>query len=125
MNNIRYTFSKSERLKSKKEISRIFNDGIFFYSDVMSLGVIKSCNEKQIQHKIAISVPKKIFKLAVTRNRVKRQIREAYRLNKHILYSNSEVVSVYNMMFIYKNKSVIDYSLIESKIIELLKKVNN
>lgn len=124
MNSIKYTFSKNEKLKSKKEISRIFNNGIFFYSDIISIAFVKSLDIGQTKHKIGISVPKKLFKLAVTRNKIKRLIREAYRLNKHSLYKNSTNDDIYNIMFIYKSKTVLSYNNIQAEIVKILKKVN-
>ena len=124
MNSIKYTFSKNEKLKSKKEISRIFNNGFFFHSDIISFAFVKSLDIEQTKHRIGISVPKKLFKLAVTRNKIKRLIREAYRLNKHTLYKNSTNDDIYNIMFIYKSKTVLSYNSIQAEIVKILKKVN-
>lgn len=119
----KYTFSKHERLKSKKEMSRIFTNGIFFYSELMSLGFSK--NETHDCHKIAISVPKKLFKSAVKRNKIKRLIRESYRLNKQLLYKNTEKEKgFFNLIFIYKVKKIASYQEIQQNVIQLLKKVN-
>ncbi len=119
----KHSFSKHERVKSKKEMSRIFTNGIFFYSELVSLGFLK--NEKQDYHKVAVSVPKKLFKSAVKRNKIKRLIIESYRLNKSILYDaiNSETV-FYNLIFIYKSKEIVSFQEIQQNIIQLLKKVN-
>ncbi|NPA44327.1 MAG: ribonuclease P protein component [Chlorobi bacterium] len=117
------TFSKIEKIKSKKEISRIFNDGIFFYSEYLNVKVIKTNKQNQKLHKVGVSVPKKLFKLAVDRNKLKRLIREAYRLNKNIIYTdnNSETL---NIFFIYKNKEFANYKIIEDDILKLLKEIN-
>lgn len=120
----KYTFSKKERVKSKKKISRIFNDGIFFYSDFISIIFIESENKFQKEHKIVVSVPKKLFKSAVKRNRLKRLIKEAYRLNKNILYDFSKSSNVFfDMVFIYRNNKIAGYKETEKQIIYLLKKV--
>jgi len=97
--NYKNTFSKKERVKSKKEISRIFKDGIFFYSEHINVKIIESNDTNQALHKIGISVPKRLFKLAVHRNKIKRIIREAYRLNKNIIYKNTNFIS-FNLFFI-------------------------
>jgi ribonuclease P protein component len=83
----RYTFSKAERLCSKKLIERLFSGGNKSFP-AFPLRVVYmplSADESEADVSILISVPKKRFKHAVDRNRVKRQVREAYRLNKHIL----------------------------------------
>ncbi len=122
----KYTFSKEERVKSKKEMSRIFKDGTFLYSEHITMGFVKSIDIKQKQHKLAISVPKKVFKLAVHRNKVKRLIREAYRLNKFILYNNIKGFKVfYNIVFIYRNKDISKFETIQKDIIKLLESLNN
>ena len=120
---LKNTFSKIEKIKSKKEISRIFNDGIFFYSEYLNVKVIKTNKQNQKLHKVGVSVPKKLFKLAVDRNKLKRLIREAYRLNKNIIYTdnNSETL---NIFFIYKNKEFANYKIIEDDILKLLKEIN-
>ena len=70
---------------------------------------------------LLISVPKKKFKRAVKRNRVKRQIREAYRKNKFIL---KDVLEKENkkaaIAFIWLGNELCDSSEIESKVIKLL-----
>ena len=69
--------------------------------------------------KVAFSVPKRNVKPAVNRNRIKRLIREAYRLNKHLLFNN--VDGNYVIMFIYTDKEVWNYEELEKKMIVYIK----
>lgn len=83
----RYTLKKTERLSSKKLIERLFAGGNSSFP-AFPLRVVYmplQADEGLSDVSILISVPKKRFKHAVKRNHVKRQVREAYRLNKHIL----------------------------------------
>ena len=83
----RYTLDKSERLCSKKLIERLFGGGHKSFP-AFPLRVVYmplAPEENTADASILISVPKKRFKHAVKRNQVKRQVREAYRHNKHIL----------------------------------------
>ena len=83
----RYTLNKSERLCSKKLIERLFGGGNKSFP-AFPLRVVYmplAPEENTADASILISVPKKRFKHAVDRNQVKRQVREAYRHNKHIL----------------------------------------
>jgi ribonuclease P protein component len=84
MNRTRFLFPKSERLNSKIKIDRLFTDGkAFLVYPLRTVYFISSENPSGVE--VLISVPKKKFKKAVHRNRIKRLIREAYRLNKNEL----------------------------------------
>ena len=83
----RYTLNKDERLCSKKLIERLFAGGNKSFP-TFPLRVVYmplAPEENKSDASIRISVPNKRFKHAVKRNHVKRQIREAYRVHKHIL----------------------------------------
>jgi len=73
--------------------------------------------------RVLMSVPKKKLRHAVDRNRVKRLLRETYRLNKHILLEQAvtQGVSV-RMAFIWIPTEVVDYKQIEKKMKEALTK---
>ncbi|MCF6366883.1 MAG: ribonuclease P protein component [Bacteroidales bacterium] len=119
------SFSKKEKVKSKKEVSRIFSDGIFFYSDLLSVGVAESNDKNQMCHKFAASVPKKLFKSAVKRNKIKRLIRESLRLNKQIFSENvKQKKTFYNLMFIYKSRKITTFHTVQKGVILLLKKIS-
>lgn len=79
------TLSKSERLNKKLLIDRLFAGGnkslLAFPLRVVCMPV----GQEGEKASILVSVPKKRFRRAVKRNRVKRQVREAYRKNKSIL----------------------------------------
>lgn len=83
----RQTLLKSERLNSKTAIQMLFAGGNTsfpaFPLRVVYMQVDDSLSKDAAS--ILISVPKKKFKRAVKRNLVKRQVREVYRKNKHIL----------------------------------------
>ena len=118
------SFTKNERIKSNKEISRVFNCGIFLFTEHITLCYTKGPDINPKYNKIAVSVPKKNFKSAVKRNKIKRQIKEVYRLNKDIINSLSELNSIYySMVFVYKSKNLIPFQSIKEQVISLLKKM--
>ncbi len=85
---LRYTFSRQERLKSRKIIGRLFTEGKSFIAYPLRAVWMPLDNPPADTPpvQLAISVPKRFFKTAVARNRIRRLIREAYRLHKHAIY---------------------------------------
>ncbi len=85
---LRYTFSRQERLKSRKIIGRLFTEGQSFIAYPLRVVwmPLDDPREDTPPVQMAVSVSKRVFKTAVERNRIKRLIREAYRLHKHELY---------------------------------------
>jgi len=79
------TFRKAEKLCSQKEIDKIFSEGKSISVSQFRLLYIETEAKEQPAVKVLIAVPKKKLKLAVHRNRMKRLIRESYRLSKHKL----------------------------------------
>ena len=80
---ISYTFPKAEKLCGEIRTTRLFAEGRAFISYPFRI-VYRLTDEISPAHvRILISVPKKKIKRAHGRNRIKRLIREAYRLNKH------------------------------------------
>lgn len=76
---------KSEILRSKKMIERLFQGGASSFSVFPLRVVYLPVEDIEETAAILVSVSKRRFKHAVDRNRVKRQIREAYRLNRHLM----------------------------------------
>ena len=82
-----FTFEKNERLKSRKAVQQLFKEGrSFSHYPFRLVWLFMEEQEEPTPVKFAVSVPKRHYRKATQRNRIKRQIREAYRLNKHILY---------------------------------------
>lgn len=81
----RNTLRKSERLDKKKIIEKMFAGGSRSFSMYPLRVVYLPVEGQEAEVSILVSVSKRRFKRAVKRNRVKRQIREAYRLNKQPL----------------------------------------
>jgi len=85
------TLTKAERLNSKIVIDRLFS-GCNSAMAVFPLRVVWSVSERGLDEadvppvRMLVSVPKKRFRHAVDRNRMKRQVREAFRLNKGVLW---------------------------------------
>ncbi|UZO81823.1 ribonuclease P protein component [Aquimarina sp. ERC-38] len=112
------TFSKKEKLKSTKEIELLFQEGQSLKKFPVLLVYRESSDGKEIGIKAAVSVSKKKFKRAVDRNRIKRLLREAYRLQKAEVLN--ECTRSYSLMLIYIGKEMPDYHFLSKKINFLL-----
>ncbi|GAB3534187.1 ribonuclease P protein component [Pontibacter brevis] len=104
-----YTFSKEERLCSKRLIALLFSKGSSFNVYPLRFVYYTPQDVPPGQPQVLISVSKRYFKRATDRNRLKRQIREAYRLNKHILYQNpAQAPQLLGILYIGKEKKPFD-----------------
>ncbi len=116
----KFSLKKSERLSRKKVIDKLFSEGNAFFS--YPLKVIFLETELPVEYAVqaGFSVSKRNFKKAVQRNLLKRRMREAYRLNKHVVSSDIEGKQL-AVMFIYSAKEIEDSQLIEKGMIKALK----
>lgn len=80
-----FSFRKDEILRKKKLIDRLFAEGSSFYIYPFKVFYLPVTLDTESPAQILISVGKRSFKHAVDRNRIRRQIREAYRLQKQML----------------------------------------
>lgn len=80
-----FKYPRAEKLKKNTEISLLFEKGKWKTNGNLRIIILKDKPSVSIDStKFAVSVSKKYFKKAVHRNRVKRLLRECYRLNKDL-----------------------------------------
>lgn len=91
----RYGFPKQERLYLKLDIQHLFASGASFIAYPLRIVYSLQTTEQTARAQILVSVAKKYFRRANKRNRVKRLIRESYRLNKHTLLEALERKGLY------------------------------
>jgi len=117
------TFPKKEHLKRKKLIDLLFKQGqkvsayplLLFYTQAPLF-------EEDVVIQAGFSVAKRNHKLAVTRNRLKRLMREVYRKNK-LSFQTNELTFAF--MFIYTGREEVNYIELEKAMLKLISKFNS
>lgn len=80
-----FKYPKKEKLKKKDEITLLFEKGKWKNSGNLRIIILKNHPDLLTDNvKLGVSVSKRYFKKAVHRNRIKRLLRECYRLNKDL-----------------------------------------
>jgi ribonuclease P protein component len=118
-----FTFKKEEKLKSRKLIESLFKHGISFSN--FPFRILYNISEKGIAPlQCGFAVSGKHFKKAVDRNRIKRLMREAYRLQKNSLTEKLESNGKYMVVFfIYTGNEIPEYKEVFEKTLSVLKRL--
>ena len=115
-----FTYPTREKLKSRKLIDQLFVEGKSVSKYPVKLIYIQTELPEDVPVQAGVTVPKKNFKSAVKRNRIKRLLREAYRLNKHPVFNNSG--GSFAFLFLYLGKEMPSFIDIERTMQVVLKK---
>lgn len=121
-----FRFPRSEKLKHKKDIECLFKNGesVFKYPIKVLFTLQSESNNSGI--KVAFSVPKRHHKLAVTRNKIKRQLREHFRLNvRDLREALTQQCSELNLMFIFVAKENVPSAVVKEAMIYLLDRLTD
>ena len=125
------TLCKAERLSGKKQVDTLFTGGAGRSMSIHPIRMVYTIGEcdaegREPQAKVMMSVSKRHFKHAVDRNHVKRQLREAYRHNKHLLLDvlaqrpGTQVV----MAFIWTSAEILESAAVEHRMKKLLSRLS-
>ncbi len=118
------TFPKSEHLCGEIRITELFTKGDAFIAYPLRVVYLLKPKTDGSAISVLVSVPKKRFKRAVKRNKIKRLIREAYRLNKQpIILAIEEKKLQIHLAFNYVSNDVLDFVTIEKKMKQALEKL--
>lgn len=126
-NLISHTFPKEEKLCSQKLMDEMFRTGHSFLMYPLRV-VWKQVEEFPVESpaQAGFSVAKRLFKHAVSRNRLKRMLRESYRLQKHLLFDRLIQANVHiALMFVYIAKEELPYAKIEPAVMRAIGRINS
>jgi ribonuclease P protein component len=119
-----FTLGKNERLKSRKLIEQLFKEGKSFAVNPFRVYVL-TADSPAAEIKFGVGVSTKNFKKAVDRNRIKRLVREAYRLQKNELLEKLQGKNIHlSLFFIYTGKELPLYKEVYDKMKIALQKIN-
>lgn len=118
-----YTLTKSERLCSRILFGELMASGVSFVKYPFRVVYKVSSQPGDCPGRIAISAGKKKFKRAVQRNRIKRLVRESYRLHKSELAASLPEGCTVDMLFIYLDKTLPTFEKTEKAVTEALQKI--
>jgi ribonuclease P protein component len=116
---INKTFGKNEKLKSQKLITQLFEEGKSISNFPLKL-IYMPVKNKEVFIQAGVTVSKRIFKSAVQRNRIKRLLREAYRLNKALVFNNTD--DNFAFLFLYLGKDMPTFEHLDQKMKLVLNK---
>ena len=114
------TYSSKEKLKSKKLIDDLFVEGESVKAFPLRMVYLEApLPYPDIAIQAGVSVAKRNHKLAVTRNRIKRLMREAYRLNKNQIDTKGTTFAI---LIIYTSRDVLTFKEVNKAMYTLLKR---
>jgi ribonuclease P protein component len=118
----RYFYKKEDKLKSRKAIDEVFSEGKSFSNFPVKVIWIPSNSRAVLQAGVGVS--SRNFKKATDRNRIKRLMREAYRLQKSILQDHLEAHQKnMSVFFLYVGKELPEYHLLFEKMGSALRRL--
>jgi len=118
------SFGKTYSISSKKRIEEVFTKGHRIKQFPLMMRYLEIKDDFPTPFQIAISVPKRNFKQAVKRNRIKRLIKESVRKNKYIIEEKVPQNGVKLILFlIFSDKEMPDYQKINHSIESLFQKL--
>ncbi len=124
---MKHTLGKEERLKSRKLIERLYKEGNSVKAFPLRMMFLQTEHTSNFPCQVGVSVPKRNFKLAVDRNRLKRLMRETYRLQKEIVYNNLGVPHVFMISYLGKEEWTYEdlYKKMEKLLTNFVNEVKN
>jgi ribonuclease P protein component len=118
------TFGRDEKLKSKKLIEQLFKEGKSVSQNGFTLVYLNIALSTFYPAQTSFSVPKRNFKHATDRNRVKRLMREVWRKNKAALYKTlAEKNRQLAIMWVYKGKALPDYDMVNKAMLNCINRL--